>query len=669
MASRVKQKNEARDGAGNDITLSDDAHQAVMQQFEEFADGTTEIRKLAEKCRDYKDGNHWTDEERKTLARRKQPCITDNKIQDKCDTLAGIEKKQRTDPKAFPRNPSPQDEQAAEAATDSLRYIADKNNYKTSVRAEAVDNLIVEGLCAGQVIVEKKKGSEPDVCMEHIRQDRVYYDIHSLKKDFSDARYKGYFTWMDYEEAAENPAWNKEVLEASVGSTSKSSPTRSLDDKPRWVMTQGKRKRVQVFKHYRLKGGVWNESVWCRGGWLEEEKPCAYKDDAGQPMCCVEIQALYRDSEGAPYGVVPRYLDLQDEHNKRRSKMLHLLNAKRIIIGAGMVSDEDGGVKRLRDEAHKPDGVMVIQGDVSQIKVEDNLAEAEGQWRLLQQTDMALAQTGPNAALAGTSGSLSGVAKARDQVAGELPISPLFDALDAWELRMYRQVWHRVKQFWNAEMWIRVTDDEQKVKWVGLNQPLSQADMAAQAAAQDPKFQSLPDEEKRAIITQLAQHPAAQAPALNEQSGAPMKRNDVAQMDVDIIIDRGQDTVTVQQEEFAQLAEIANGRPEIPFDVIVEMSQLRSTTKKRVLEKLSGADDPMAQQRAQMQQMIEQLNAALLQAKVRRENASAQRDEVAAVEGQVDASVKVATFTSPQPEVQGKPGKPGAGTKGTVSVN
>jgi hypothetical protein len=673
MASRVKKDGESNDdGGGKAIAFQDADHRVVVEQFEEYADGTIEIRKLAARCRDYKDGNHWTDAERQTLKKRKQPCITDNKVQDKVNTLLGIEKRQRTDPKAFPRNPSQEDEQSAEAATDALRFVADENCYKTNTRKPAAENLIVEGICYGQVIVEKRKGKEAYICMEHIRQDRGYYDLHSLKDDFSDKRYCGYFTWMDYDEAIENEKWDKGALEASVSGESQSGPDKSLDDKPRWKMTKGTRKRVQIFKHYRIKSGVWHESVWCRGGWLEKEKSCTYKDKYGEPACCMEIQALYRDSDGAPYGEVPRYLDLQDEHNKRRSKMLHLLNAKRIIVGAGMVSDEDGGIQRLRDEAHKPDGVMVLNGDVSQLKVEDNLREAEGQWRLLQQTDVALSQTGPNAALAGLSGDISGVAKARDQVAGELPISPLFDSLDAWELRMYRQVWCRVRQFWDGEMWIRVTDDEQKVRWVGLNQPITQGDMAAQAAAQNPEFQQMPDEEKRAIIMQLAQRAEAQQQMLDDKTGRPMRKNDVATMDVDIIIERGMDTVTVQQEEFAQLVEIAKGRPEIPFDTLVEMSQLRATTKKRVLDKLTGANDPMAEQRAQMQQMIDQLNAALLEAKVRRENAAAGKDEAASVESQVDASVKVATFTTPQPVADGAAGNAAGNAtagKGTVSVN
>lgn len=651
-------------GVKEALTFADDEHELVVQQFEEFADNTIEARRLQDKCRSYRDGDQWTEDERKTLRNRKQPCITDNKIEDKCDTLLGIEKQQRVDPKAFPRNPSPEDEESAEAATDGLRYVADQCSYKTSARKPAADNLMVEGICAGQVIVEKRKGMPPNVLMEHIRRDRLYYDIHSLKEDFSDKTYCGYFTWIDQKIAEEDWPEAKEALDASTSSTSQAGPDASLDDKPRYSLSTGKRKRVQIFYHYFLKKGKWHEAVWCRGGWLEKPKPCHYKDQFGQPTCCMEIQALKRKGDdGQPLGVVPRYLDLQDEHNKRRSKMLHLLNSKRVKMRKGVVED----INKLRAEIHKPDGVVEINGDPNDLVVEDSFAEAEGQWRLLQQTDAALAQTGPNSALAGTSGDLSGVAKARDQQAGQLPISPLFDALDAWELRMYRQAWCRIRQFWNAPMWVRVTDDEEKVKFVGFNQPILMGDKLAQQAAKDPQFQQLPDEEKRAIIAEIARRQESQQQMLDDKTGKPMLKNSVGEMDIDIIIDRGQDVVTVQQEEFAQLAEIAKGRPEIPFDVLVEMSQLRPTTKKRVLERMKGADDPaaqqQAQQQAQFQQMMQELQLLITHAQARRENAAAAKDEAAAVESQVDASVKVATFTSPQP-TEGKPAE-----KGSVSVS
>lgn len=645
-----------------DPKLTDTTHQMLVEQFQEYADGTYQARQLAEKCRDYRDGNQWTAEEREILKKRKQPCITDNKIQDKCDTLLGIEKQMRTDPKAFPRNP--QDEGSAEAATDALRYVADQNLYHQTTRKPAADNLMVEGLCGGQVVVEKRKGAQTKICMEHIRWDRLYYDLRSLRDDFEDSSYKGYFTWMDYEVAIDKWEDAKDVLDASFGGQSQSGPDKALDDKPRFVLTLRNRKRVQVFTTYFKQKGKWMFAVWCRGGWLDKPRASAYKDEYGQPDCPIELQALYRDSEGSPYGSVQRYLDLQDEHNKRRSKMLHLLNSKRIVVRKGEVDD----IQKLRTEAHKPDGVMEVAGDIAQLRVEDNLKEAEGQWRLLQQTDVALSQTGPNNAIAGTSGDLSGIAKARDQQAGQLPISPLFEALDSWELRMYRGVWKRVRQYWTAEMWIRVTDDEDKIRFVGLNQPVLMGDKLAQAAAKDPQFQQLAPEEQQGVIHEIASRPEAQQQSLDDKTGKPLRKNDVAQMDMDIIIDRGQDVVTVQQEEFGMLAEIAKGRPEIPFDVLIEMSQLRSDTKKRVVDRMKGADDPAAAQQAQFQQMMQQLQGLVMQAQVRRENASASKDEAAAEESKIDAAVKVAEFTTPADPATGQPGAKPAG-KTTVSVN
>lgn len=657
------------------VDSRDETLDLVRLQFEEYADATISSRALGEKCRDYRDGKQWTEEEQAVLRKRKQPCITDNKIQDKCDTLLGIEKQMRTDPKAYPRNKP--DEQSAEAATDALRYVADDNDFHRSVRKAAADNLMVEGVCFGQVVVEKRKGRYAKVCMEHIRWDRGYYDIHSLREDFEDKTYCGFFTWMDLEVAKQDfdPKRNKQAdsqaldhLSSAENHTSVQGPDQTHDDKPRYVMTVRERRRVQVFEHYFKKGGEWWFGKWCVGGWLETPKKCVYKNEDGEPDCCIVIQALYRDRDGNPYGSVQRYLDLQDEHNKRRSKMLHLVMTKRIVAPKGAFPDEGGpgsGIAKARAELHKTDGVIEYtpMGAGSEVRIEDNLKEADAQFLLLQQTDIALSQTGPNSALAGTSGQISGVAKARDQQAGQLPISPLFDALDAWEVRMYRQAWCRIRQYWTGEMWIRVTDDEDKVRFVGLNTPVLMADELAEAAGRDPKFQQMPPEEQRAIIEEIAQRPEAQQQMLDDRTGKPRKRNDVAQMDMDIIIDRGQDVVTVQQEEFAQLAEIAKGRPEIPFDVLVEMSQLRSETKKRVTDRIKGENDPMAKQQAMWQQMMQQLQGMLMEAQVRRENAAAAKDEAATVESQVDASVKVAEFT-----VKPAAGE-GSASKTQVSVN
>lgn len=623
--------------------LTDDTFTLVKQQFDEFADATIDCRRLAERCRDYYDGNQWTDEERRTLAKRKQPCITDNKIKDKCDTMLGIEKQMRTDPKAYPRTPG--DDESAEAATDALRFVADQSKYHRTTRKPAAENLIIEGLCGGQVIVEKTK-KRPKVCMEHIRWDRLFYDIHSLEPDFSDCNHKGFFTWMDYSDAIRMFKGKKEALQASCDPGAKD---RTHDDKPRYVQTVRARKRIQIFEHYFKVDGVWNFAKWCQGGWLEEPKPSSYKDENDEPTCCIEIQSLYRDSEGMPYGAVPRLIDLQDEHNKRRSKMLHLLNAKRVIVRKGEFED----INRLRTEVHKPDGVVEVSGNIDQVRVEDNLRESAGQFQLMQQTEAALSATGPNGALQGDSGSISGRAKQLDQQAGTLQLTPLFDALDGWELRMYQQAWLRARQFWTAEMWVRVTDDEQKVKFVALNQTVTQADLKAQQL----KDEQIPDEEKRQILEQIAQDPQLREPARDER-GKPIKKNAVAEMDIDIIIDRTQDIINVQQEQFEMLASIAETRPEIPFEILVEMSQLRSEIKKRVTDRLKGEDNPQAAQMAQMQQMMQELatklqmqELALKQAQTDKTDAEADKIREETVSAHVNTASQLVQSQTPQAEM------------------
>jgi len=616
------------------VAKSDDSLDQRLQEFRDYATSSVTARALAERCRDYKAGNQLSEDERKALKKRKQPPVIDNKIQDKCDTLIGIEQQTRTDPKAYPR--TPEHEQAADAATDALRYIKDDNSF-TEVTTAAYENLIVEGLCAGEVIVEKRKGKYAKVCMKRIRWDRLYYDPHSLELDFSDAGYKGFFTWMDTSKAEAMWPGKKQVIgECFAGNEQTEGDT--FDDKPRFMVISGKRKRIQIFTVYFREREKWMRAVWCSGGYLEGPEPSNYKNEDGEPDCCIELQATYKDRDGNPYGAVPRWLDLQDAHNKRHSKMLHLLNTKQIHAEKGAYEE---GIDKARAELHKPDGVILYTPGMKS-EIVTNLDMAQGQFQLLQYTDAQLSMTGPNAALSGQTGDISGRAKQLDQQAGTLMLAPLVNAHRSWKLRMYRHAWNRIRQYWTSEMWIRVTDDEDNVRFVGLNQPVLVGDLLAEQLPQD-----MPPEQKRAAVQQIAADPRARQPVM--ENGKPKLKNSVAEMDVDIIIDEAPDTITVQAEEFEKLVRLAeSGQVQIPPRALITASQLRSQTKKQMLDQMSGANDPMQQKIAAMQDKLAELEIALKAAQVRKTEAEAAKSEAATVETGIDASVKVAEFTSPQ---------------------
>lgn len=617
-------------------TTSEDDHALVKQQFLDSENSTITERAESQTHRAYYDGKQWTEEEVAAIEARGQPVITDNKIKDKVEYLLGMERKTRTDPKAYPRNV--RDEASAEAATDALRYVADDNMFNY-VRSDAAENMFIEGRGAIEIIVDKKYGGKiPKICLRHIRWDRVYVDPHSMQADYLDKSYVGVITWMDYEIAVAKPEWKdkREVLDASFADVI---PSETFDDNPKFVILTTSRKRIQVFQHYYLKAGKWWYCEFVSGGFLKEPAKSAYLDENDEPSCPIEVQAMYREGKsGQSYGVIRRYKDLQDDWNKRRSKSLHYLNTNQVIMEDGAAGSEPDAVDRVRAEAARPDGVITrIPGmDLELVK---NLDLSQGHISLMMLTGQSLDATGPNAALSGQTGSISGRAKQIDQQGGLVQIDKPFDAIKYLTLRVYRQIWNRVTQFWTAETWIRVRDDEQ-LRFVALNRKVTRGEVIAD----ELKSADMPDEEKAAILQQIDADP---------QYKQPVTLNNVAEIDVDITIDDSPDVLTLQQEQFGTLAELAKSGLQIPPKALIEASSLRN--KRKILDAMSGANDPMQQQMAQMQQQLAQLELAnkqmqgmLLEAQVRKTVAETENKAAATVESEVDAAVKVAQFISPE---------------------
>jgi len=621
VAYSVK-KRKAKDESPEDTDLA-----FVKSQFDDAEDSSEEYRTEAELYRAYYDGYQWTEEERKAIESRGQPVITDNKIKDKIETYLGIERKGRADPKAFPRN-NPSDEEAADAATDGLRYVADENLFQYA-RSNAAENLFVEGLCGLEICVDKKlpkKSRTPKIKVRHIRWDRLYFDPHSFQCDFSDATFKGIITWMDVDAAISKWPDKKEVIEQSF-ETIKPSSAQTHDDKPRWVLNTSGRKRIQVLTHEYLRESQWHRCVFVSAGFLEPPAVSTYVDEEGEPIGSIELQAMYREGEdGTPYGAIRRYKDLQDDWNKRRSKSLHLLNTNQVIAEEGMLDDEQKA--EIRKEAARPDGV-ISSPTGAKLSIQKNLDLAQGHVNLMLLTGQALDATGPNAALAGQSADISGRAKQVDQQGGLLAIDKPFDSIKHLSLRTYRQIWHRIKQYWTMETWIRVRDEEH-IKFVAFNRSTTKGELAAKALN---GRKDLDEEAKAEILLKLLADPSSQEPA---------KENDVAELDVDIILDETPDVVSLQQEQFAVVAELAQGRPEL-FETVVQLSSLTAANKRKVLDQ-DKEPNPMQQQMAAMQAKMAEFEVMLAEAKIQREVAATEKDQAAARETAIDTVIKTATY-------------------------
>lgn len=613
---------------------ADDDHLAqLISDFEAAEEASRDARAEAEHSRDYYDGLQLSATERAELEKRGQPPIIINRIKRKIDYLLGHERATRTDPKAYPR--TQQHEGAAEAATDALRYCCEQQYFDVK-RSAVWENMMVEGFGAVEVSAEKNSKGEINPKITQVPWDRLFFDPHSRRPDFSDARYLGIVIWQDEDEALESWPDAAGIISSMIDTSSLSD---TYDDRPKdGLWCDKRRRRIRVVQMYYLKNGVWYLCFFTKGGLLRESEPVPFVDEEGRPECPLIMQSAYIDRDNDRYGVVREMIGPQDEINKRRSKALHLISVRQTLGEQGAVQD----VAAMKRELAKPDGHVEIAPGMRFEKL-DTSDMAMAQFNLLTESKQEIDLIGPNAAMTGKDDKApSGRAILASQQGGTIELGPLSDALRQWQQRVYRQIWNRIRQFWQAEKWVRVTDDEQKLKWVGLNKPLT----LREQIAEDPEMQQQ-IEQQRAQVEQTAPQMLQQFDMeLNQALDQVVDiKNNVAEMDVDITLLDAPDTVTLMAEQFEQLAQMAGNGVPIPPDVLIEASSLRN--KKQLLDRMKGnTEDPAAQAQQQQAAQAAQLQQAELEAKI-------QLLQAQAAKAQADAQAAMMTAQQPPPAPAG----------------
>jgi hypothetical protein len=555
----------------------EDGAERIRKMVREYLDTMEEARDRSALARDYYDGKQWTREEIATLKQRGQPPIVFNRIKRKVDSILGVERNRRTDPKAYPR--TPRDEQSADIVTQALRFVSDQTRLN-NIFSGAFECGMIEGAGAAEVIMD---GPE-DIRVNLIPWDEFIFDPRSSRHDFSDARYLGVLKWMDADDAISlYPDKGKEIEAGITGSEKAFVADQSVDDKPSsgtWI--DRKRRRVQVCQLYYKQGAEHNYAVVV-GSTLVMDGPSYYRDEKGKTVCPIEAFSAYVDRENARYGVVADMRGPQDEINHRRSKAVHFLHSRRVMAQQGAVAD----VGQAKREIARPDGWVEVV-DPQAVQVLDTAQETTGNLNMLQEAKAEIDLLGPNNALQGkgTEGE-SGRAIIAQQQAGLAELAPLYDRFNDFKLRVYRATWARIKQFWKAPKWVRITDNEQATQFIGLNQ-----------VQVDP------------------------------MTGQPMVQNAVAQMDVDVILETGPDTVTLQSEEFEQLAQIMPQLAALPPPyalALIEASSLPAQRKKKMTELLSGQGQQQDPEAMAMQKRAGEAEIAGKEAEVGLKQAQAQK--------------------------------------------
>lgn len=592
--------------------------------FEDSEEATDTARQVSERCRDYYDGKQLTAAELAILAKRGQPDIIINRIQSKVNYLLGYEAALRTDPRGRPR--TPEDEEASEACTDALNYVRDTSDQKQAF-SQCWENMLIEGAGGSEVVPVLKQG-DADITIKKIHWDRAFWDPHSREHDFSDARYLGQVIWMDEDDALAMWPNAGEAIAKTISDESKL----TYSDRPRWRQwaTVGyHRKRVRIVQMYyktrTLDGSeeCWHWCIFTKGGEIEGGK-VPYRDDDGNSLCPLVLESAFIDRENNRYGFVKALLGPQDEINKRRSKLLHESTVRQFIYADGAVDDVD----LTKQELAKPDGAVKVNGEL-RFEMVDRSKEIASHAALQTEAKQEIELMGPNAAMLGEAGGApSGRAILANQSGGQIELALLVDRHNHYKARIHRLNWAMIKLYWTEEKWVRVTDDEDNVRFTGFNRPLTLAEVLLQEAEK----QGIDPEEAKAKLREAAQDPmlAAQLQEVVKIDRVP------AEMGMDIILDQIPDSANIQQEQFQVLGDLAKSGVPLPPKLLIKASSLRN--KKELLEELEKAEeaaqnDPLQQAaiQAQIKTAMEELNKLRAEIEQIRADTAKKEAEIASV--------------------------------------
>jgi hypothetical protein len=473
---------------------------------------------------DFYDGDQWSAGERTRLEEMGQPAIVINKLASRVDNLAGGEVAGRTQIIFRSRSGSAPDERAAQILTDLALYVAER-----SEQALAVSEVFRAGMVAGigwlDVGVAAVSVDGAQVFCRAEDEFSVVWDPMSRRADMSDARFVCRGRWLD--EGQVNglfPGQAEQLLRAlkqgGLPGQSYAGPAYAprgdradsvsyyradsdlyrvvevqyLVPAKQWTLRHDDGTLAVTWERKLAEGpGVTVESAdmvprarvaYFAGEVLLSDDWLPYRHNR---FTLVPYVYKRQRMDGRPYGLIRAAMDPQRELNKRRSKAMHLLNTAQVIADVDAVDDP----ALLAREAARPDG-LILKRAGKELTIHRNIDLAQSQVAVMLQAGKdiqdVLGLFDEN--LGKPSNAVSGVAIQQRQLAGSLNQMFAFDALRLLKKRLGEQVLGLVRQYFNAEMVVKITDDLDAVREAGL--PLGKA--AAESLLFDGDFDVVVEE-------------------------------------------------------------------------------------------------------------------------------------------------------------------------------
>jgi len=472
---------------------------------------------------DFRDGDQWTEEEKREIQDRNQAPLVFNKVKPAIAWITGAEKRARVDFKVVPRGK--EDADASESKTKVLKYVHDANRQR-SVWSRAFDDAVTAGVGWVEEGTNANPLEEP-LMVRYENWRNVHYDHLSTEPDMSDGRYlfrsksidldvaqtlfpefkhelaaaaedQAYLTGMDDDDLRlpgeyrtayiDNiPAddfnrrqrvrlvecWYKqpEVVEILGGD----GPWRGCwfnkqDEVQAWAVASGEapivgKRLLMVMRKMIFTAPSGMESEKAYDGTLLHDEALPYWHNR---FPLTPVWAYRKKRDNSPYGEVRNLRDPQSDLNKCRSKAQFILATNQVIMDKGAVDDVD----ELAEEVARPDGI-ITKNPGKALEIRNDKVLAEEYVQLMAQNAQYISEvSGVTDELMGRrTNAVSGAAIERRQEQGSMATLGLFD-----NLRLARQISGEkqlalVEQYYDQEKTFRILNERGTPEYVAVNEP------------------------------------------------------------------------------------------------------------------------------------------------------------------------------------------------------
>lgn len=449
---------------------------------------------------EFKEGIQWSKEEEETLKKRGQAATVENEIKPIIERIVGQYTTMKTKIIYKGRNVGT-DEEHNNILSALALHVQQRSGYEFE-EGDMFDDGQSCGMGVMEASIDYEDDLSPKVVLKAENILNIFPDPNSRRYDWNeDAEFICRAKWVSFNEAVQLYPDYKTEIEGYVNSNPVQNTSQVMernhliDERLKrirlvevWYKTWQKRKfaisnsikggvqditdlpakqfkeikKLSDFKIHEKTEIKIRVGIFC-GDSLLEDKESPYEHG----LFPFVPYFVYRRKNGEPYSVVRMLKDPQMEINKRRSKALHLLSTNQAVFEEGGVRDED----TLRTEMSKPDGMLAYRKGF-QFKIEKNIDLASSQIQLQNESKSSMARISgiSDEAMARHSEVRSGIGIQRKQAMTDIVMSPIFNNLRRSRMMIGRLILELIRQFYNEEKVFDVTDDMNQVKHFTMTQ-------------------------------------------------------------------------------------------------------------------------------------------------------------------------------------------------------